>query len=232
MKFFENAVLIVIVVLLGGMTTAFANTDFEQIKSLVGEWEGHGAAAGVFTVEYRLISDGTAVMETIQAGEHPGGMTTIYYMDGDNVMMTHLCAKNNQPRMKSVQSQEEGTLTFDFVDATNLPDPDEGHMVRLAFHWQDVNRFAQEWTYRESGQDQQLVFPLTRKVRQVSVQPDLPCVQRLPLTRSVDRPNLVQWSASSGVDRWEAECSRLLDHGRIAMTPEKSQCTCARCECK
>ena len=58
-------------------------------------------------------------------------MITMFNLDGDRLLMTHYCACGNQPRMVASASPDGKTITFDFLDATNLATPDAGHMNRL-----------------------------------------------------------------------------------------------------
>src|ERR1700752_1450302 len=94
----------------------FVVSALDKIKSLVGEWEAT-TPEGPTTVKYELISNGTAVEERL--GVHNEEMVSIYHMNGDKLMMTHYCSFNNQPRFEAVVDGD--TITFRYVDATNLP---------------------------------------------------------------------------------------------------------------
>ena len=77
--------------------------EFDKIKSLAGSWEGKGPDGGSVYLNYKVVSGGTAVMESITEG--PGNqMLTLYYLDGDHLMMTHYCSAGNQPRMRAEDS--------------------------------------------------------------------------------------------------------------------------------
>jgi hypothetical protein len=134
---------------------------FEKMKSLVGEWEGKTSDGQEVKVVYRLVSSGTALMETINA---PGdvNMVTMYHPDGERLMMTHYCGANNQPRMVS-DGPEGNTLPFSFLDVTNLANPDAGHMHSLKITFDDADHIRQAWTWREKGAEKTEVFHLTRK---------------------------------------------------------------------
>ena len=128
---------------------------FEKLKTLTGEWSGKTKDGSAVGVSYKVVSNGTAIMEMLSmAKEGEADMVTVYHPDGDNLIMTHYCSANNQPRMKALPvSGEIKTLTFSFLDATNLSGPDAGHMHRLAVNFQDKDHFTQEWTWREKGKD-------------------------------------------------------------------------------
>lgn len=76
--------------------------------------------------------------------DHPP-MVTTYYVDGDDLMMTHYCSLKNQPRMRaSMPSEHVKRLAFSFVDATNLSNPAQPHMHGVAFTFQDADHMTQE----------------------------------------------------------------------------------------
>ena len=139
------------------------NAGFEAMKPLVGGWQGDSSEGKPVTVSYALVSDGSALVETIGAGtDHE--MVTVYYPDGDRLMMTHYCSLHNQPRMRAnAPAAGSGKLAFDFVDATNLPSPDAMHMHRLVVTLQDRDHFTQEWTWKNGEKEGTVVFRLERK---------------------------------------------------------------------
>ena len=49
-------------------------------------------------ISYRLVSNGTTLMETMDSG-HDTSMVTMYHVDGSRILATHYCAAGNQPRM-------------------------------------------------------------------------------------------------------------------------------------
>ena len=58
-------------------------------------------------------------------------MVSMIHLDGPNrLLMTHYCGAGNQPRMQASVSPDGKTITFNYVDATNLSAPDAGHMQR------------------------------------------------------------------------------------------------------
>lgn len=140
-----------------------APVAFEKIKTLAGEWQGAGTDGKMRTVTYQLLSGGTAVMETLTPADEPS-MVTVYYVDGDRLMMTHFCSAGNQPRMRAeVAAGESKELKFEFLDATNLAKPTAGHIHRLRLTFQDRQHLAQTWTWREAGKEKTDTFSLTRK---------------------------------------------------------------------
>src|SRR3989449_7075637 len=99
------------------------SAEFERMKTLVGTWKGKadmGQGPMEFTVEYRLISGGSAIEERIFAGT-PKEMVTMYYDKNGKLALTHYCMLANQPGML-LKSSDSKTLQFDF-DASCGLDP-------------------------------------------------------------------------------------------------------------
>ncbi|PYT34075.1 MAG: hypothetical protein DMF52_13890 [Acidobacteria bacterium] len=149
--------------LAGASTTqAKPNYGFEKMKALVGAWQGTTKDGKAVKVTYSLVADGSAVMETLEPGNE-SAMITMYHPDGGRVMMTHYCSAHNQPRMRAeAASADPKSLTFNFVDATNLSSPTEGHMERLVVNFVDSDHFAQEWTFKVKDQKQVDLFTFQR----------------------------------------------------------------------
>ena len=83
---------------------------FEQLTSLVGEWEGKKPSQDgeeTIKVTYELTSKGTALVETLFP-ETVKEMVSIYAQDGQEVVMTHYCMLGNHPRMRSSKDQTPG----------------------------------------------------------------------------------------------------------------------------
>ncbi len=147
-----------------GATVAEKKPDaFDKLKALTGEWDGTSNEGKPVHVAYSLTSAGSALMESIDPGtEH--SMITMYHHDGDRLMMTHYCAAGNQPRMRAGGLSADGkSLSFSFVDATNLAKASDPHMVKLVLTFNDDDHLTQEWTFRGGGKDQPTVFQLARK---------------------------------------------------------------------
>lgn len=125
-------------------------SGFENLKALVGEWEAELEGGATVRATYRLISNGTAVMEGLTDSAHQD-MVTIYHRDGDNLMATHYCSSDNQPRLRALQ--DGNVLAFSMIDVTNLTAPDQRHSRKIVFTFQDSDHYTQEWTQRENGKD-------------------------------------------------------------------------------
>jgi hypothetical protein len=156
---------ITIFILLSASPAVFAQSSAQKIldrfKSMVGTWQGKSPAGETSEVTYRLAAGGTAVM----ADMHMGGedMMSMYYVNGDDLDMTHFCPSNNQPRMKAVISSDLNTVSFDFMDATNMRGPNAGHMHRAVFMFSDSDHYTEEWTWKQADKSTTMHFEMQRK---------------------------------------------------------------------
>jgi len=136
---------------------------FEKLKALKGDWVGKMADGSLATSSFRISATGSVVVQMLAEGTEME-MPTMYHLDGDRLMATHYCAAGNQPRMVLEPGQDlSKALKFRFLDATNLKNPDEGHMHRVTFQFIDKDHIRQEWTYLEKGKETPEVFDLVRK---------------------------------------------------------------------
>lgn len=136
---------------------------FDQMKALVGEWDGVSNGKTVHA-SYQLASGGTALLARLKTGDEPE-MLTVFTPDGARLAMTHYCSAGNQPRMQTdAVGADAKTLSFSFVGATNLPSATAGHMHHLTVTMQDKDHFTEEWTWMQDGKPMVTVFHYTRKV--------------------------------------------------------------------
>ena len=145
----------------GLMAQSNAQKTLDRFKSMVGTWEGKAPNGDTSEVTYRLAAGGTAVM----ADMHMAGddMMSMYYVNGDDLLMTHFCPTNNQPRMKAAISPDLNTVSFDFMDATNMKGPNAGHMHRAVFLFSDADRYTEEWTWKQGEKSSTMHFEMQRK---------------------------------------------------------------------
>jgi hypothetical protein len=138
------------------------DTSLAPLRFLVGEWKGSDGDGKPYKTSYALSSGGTTLAETLTTPDSPP-MTTMYYSDGDQLMLTHYCSLNNQPRMRASGVKEgDKTMTFSFVDATNLHHPTDVHMHQLSIEVKDHDHFTQTWTLSKAGKEVPKVFAFER----------------------------------------------------------------------
>jgi len=131
------------------------NEAFEKLKVLVGHWETDKSSMNKASLDLELTSGGTAVLEKFHMVENgkPVEMTTLYYLDGDQVKLTHYCMAGNQPTMKGSYAPEAKTITFDLVSISNLKSADDGHMHHAVYTFIDNDHFKTTWTFRKDQKD-------------------------------------------------------------------------------
>jgi len=148
--------------------SAFAQSEaqksFNQLKTLSGSWESKASDGHALEVTFRDTAGGSALMSEIH-GHGPENMISMFHLDGPNrLLITHYCGSGNQPRLQASASPDGKTIAFDFVDATNLASPDDGHMQRLVIAMIDANHHTEEWTFVDHGKQMKEVFDLRRKM--------------------------------------------------------------------
>ena len=140
-----------------------AQKSFDQLKSLAGTWEGKNSRNEPLEVSFKLTGNGSAILSEING--HGEDMISMIHFDGpDKLMLTHYCAAKNQPRMVASASPDGKTITFNFLDATNLASPEAGHMHRVAITILDADHHLEQWTFADHGKEMKEVFDLRRKM--------------------------------------------------------------------
>lgn len=122
----------------------------ERLKQLAGEWRGTVAEDGSpMGVRYEVTSGGTAVMERLFPGTSHE-MTTLYHLDGGDLVLTHYCSAGNQPRMKLVESSAT-ELRFDYIGGTNVDPAKDSHMHSARLWLKGPDALEAEWTAYARG---------------------------------------------------------------------------------
>lgn len=149
-------------------TAALAETDaqksFDQLKTLAGTWEGpvtvnppqpEMSSDKPVHISLRVTSLGNALVHEMQESgtpldpakyDHP---VTMFYVDGDRLILTHYCDAGNRPRMSGKVSPDGKTVEFDFVDLSGSNN--YGHMYHAVFTAVDANHHIEDWTYMMPG---------------------------------------------------------------------------------
>jgi hypothetical protein len=139
-----------------------AQKSFDQLKSLAGSWEGKSSEGEPVQVSFRMTAGGSALMSEIVG--HGEDMISMINFDGpDRLLLTHYCAVGNQPRMQATASPDGKTITFNFVDATNLNGAQSGHMDQVVLAMLGPDHHIEEWNFVDHGKLVKQVFDLTRK---------------------------------------------------------------------
>ena len=127
---------------------------FDQFKKLEGKWRGRSTNGWEEVINYKTIAKGSVVVAN-SFDAHPNeSMMTMFYLDGDRLMLTHFCVAGNQPRLVATSFEDGGkAIIFTFLDGTNLPSRDQGHMDKLVFRFIDEKRAVSRWTWCQDGKE-------------------------------------------------------------------------------
>lgn len=126
--------------------------EFEQLKTLEGKWEGKGKMGAMempVTLEYKVTSNGSALVERLFAGT-PQEMTTVYTDRDSKVSLIHYCSIGNQPQMDLVK---HSGMRYEFVFSkkSNFHPKKEAHMHALTIDYDGQDRLVQQWDMYEKG---------------------------------------------------------------------------------
>jgi len=130
-----------------------AQKSFDKLKTLEGIWEGSVATVPreaevegkLVQVSLRVTSRGNALMHEMRISGIPDDPITMFYVDGDSLLLTHYCDAGNRPRMEGKVSPDGKSLEFDFLDVAG--GTQHGHMHHTMFTIIDANHHTEDWTY-------------------------------------------------------------------------------------
>jgi hypothetical protein len=162
MKSLRLALLLLLLTATAAFAQSAAQKTFDQLKSLNGSWDGKSSDGKPVQVTFRDTAGGSALMSEIH-GMDAENMISMFHLDGPNrLMLTHYCGAGNQPRMTATTSSDGKTITFDFLDGTNLS-AGPGHMQRVVFTVVDANHHTEDWTFNAGpGKEMKQFFDLHR----------------------------------------------------------------------
>jgi hypothetical protein len=134
-----------------------AQKSFEKLKALAGSWVGQlttfpkeSSVDGKFAqFSLRVTSMGNALVHELSVSGRPDHPVTMFYLDGDRLLLTHYCDAGNRPRMAGKVSPDGKTLEFDFLDLAGSNH--YGHMHHAVFTFIDANHHIEDWTWMAPG---------------------------------------------------------------------------------
>ncbi len=138
----------------------------EKLKALAGEWvevEPKLGPAGHVADSYRVTGAGSAVVSTLAPGT-PHEMVSVYHRDGSDLVMTHYCAAQNQPRMRA-KSVPGNVIAMDFDGGTNVDPAKDVHIHAVKIELLGPDEIRETWTGWKGGKPEEapLVLHLKRK---------------------------------------------------------------------
>ena len=136
------------------VTSALAARAYDRFKALDGTWVGESTKGWTEKIKYTVFAKESCVMET-SFDAHPNEMmVTMVCPDGDRLLLTHYCVATNQPRLVLTSANADASeLTFEFLDGTNLPTRDKGHMDKVLFRFVGKDEFTSQWTWYQDGKE-------------------------------------------------------------------------------
>jgi hypothetical protein len=151
---------------------AFAQSDaqkaFDQLKTLDGVWQGPASTippmpemqGDIMKVSLRATSMGNALMHEMTSPKRPDDPITMFYLDGDQLLLTHYCDAGNRPRMTGKVSPDGKIVEFEFLDVAGSTK--YGHMHHAKFTLIDADHHTEEWTYMQGDKAVNARFDLQR----------------------------------------------------------------------
>ena len=130
-----------------------SGVGFQTLEKMVGDWAmvgQDGKPMPGLALSSHYSAGGSAIVETIFPGaDHE--MTSVYYADGDHVLMTHYCALGNAPHMSLEFGEDENTWIFTCDGHGTNFDESEMHMHRGEVTWLGKDRFKSSWVTHTDG---------------------------------------------------------------------------------
>ncbi len=134
-----------------------AQKAFEKLKTLAGSWVGQlttfpqePSVEGKFAqFSLWVTSLGNAFVHEMSISSRPDHPVTMFYVDGDRLLLTHYCDAGNRPRMAGKISPDGKTLEFDFLDLSGSNQ--YGHMHHAVFTFIDADHHLEDWTWMGPG---------------------------------------------------------------------------------
>ena len=138
-------------------TQSDAQKSFDKLKTVAGSWVGQlttfpqePTVDGKFAqFSLRVTSMGNALVHELSVSGRPDHPVTLFYLDGDRLLLTHYCDAGNRPRMAGKVSPDGKTLEFDFLDLSG--GNQYGHMHHAVFTFIDANHHIEDWTWMGPG---------------------------------------------------------------------------------
>lgn len=134
-----------------------AKPAFDRLKALDGTWQGtlttvppqaevQNKAA---QITLHVSSMGNALQHEVKIEGRADDPITMFYMDDDDLVLTHYCDAGNRPRMRSRVSPEESKVEFDLVDVAGSTQ--YGNMHHAVFTLIDADHHSEDWTWMNPG---------------------------------------------------------------------------------
>jgi len=146
------------VLLLPIIAAAGELTPFEVFQSLKGAWTIRADNKIMpFDMTYAVASNGTIVTEQF------GKELSVFYRDGDSLVMTHFCNRGNQPRLKLKSGGPAGRYEFDMFDITNVKGAPDAHVQKIIYEILDSTHMNLEIIWKKDAGEESEKYALTKQ---------------------------------------------------------------------
>ena len=134
-----------------------SETVFEAFKGFEGKWAiRSGKKTLPIEMTYESASKGSIVTEQF------GKELSVFYRDGQSLLMTHFCNAGNQPRLRLKENTRPGVFEFQMFDITNLQSPDADHVERVIYRIIDRRTIDLEIVWKNGKSEESEKYTLTR----------------------------------------------------------------------
>jgi hypothetical protein len=133
-----------------------SETAFETFKGFEGKWAiRSGQKTLSIQMTYESGSKGSIVTEQF------GKELSVFYRDGQSLLMTHFCNAGNQPRLRLRENTRPGVFEFQMFDITNLQSAD-AHVERVVYRIIDDKTIDLEIVWKNGKSEESEKYTLTR----------------------------------------------------------------------
>ncbi len=139
---------------------------FERLKTLEGTYHVEfPEMTERLDVVWDNVSAGNAIIETLCAGT-PHEMVSLYYLEGEDLALTHYCGIGNRPMMRLDRARStKDEWFFDYDAATTGIDPRaDAHIHGATFRFLSPTEVDVEWSFWDQGAEtEKKLFRLRRE---------------------------------------------------------------------
>jgi hypothetical protein len=134
-----------------------SETAFQAFKGFEGKWAIRSRQKTLpFEMTYEGGSKGSIVTEQF------GKELSVFYRDGQSLLMTHYCNAGNQPRLRLKENNGPGVFEFQMFDITNLQTADADHVERVVYRIVDDKTIDLEIVWKKGTSVESEKYTLTR----------------------------------------------------------------------
>ena len=134
-----------------------SETAFETFKGFEGKWAiQSGQKTLSIEMTYESGSKGSIVTEQF------GKELSVFYRDGQTLLMTHFCNAGNQPLLRLSENTRPGVFEFQMFDITNLQSADADHVEKVVYKIIDDQTIHLEIVWKHGKSEESEKYTLTR----------------------------------------------------------------------